>query len=145
MLISKPAVRDIDAIKSVADANRNELGFILRVQIQEAVEQKRIMVATVEDKITGFIIYRHRKKDLQTTVAEICILKNYRGQGLGRELIDALVQECNRISRSYIQLKCPIDLPANEFYKRLGFCFVAIEPGKSRKLNIWRLQIAQGR
>lgn len=142
-MISRASHQDIDGIKILADTNRSELGFILRVQIQEAVDQDRILVSIVESKLIGFVIYRHRKRDLQTTLAEICVSQDYRGRGFGKELIDALMQECFNMSRSFIQLKCPVGLPANTFYEKLGFLHVSTEPGKSRKLNVWRFQVAQ--
>src|SRR5687768_18471309 len=102
-MIAKATTQHVDAMKSVADANRFELGFTLRVQIQEAVEQDRALVTTIENKVVGFVIYRHRKRDMQTTLAEICISQEYRGQGLGKQLVTALVQECSSLTRSCIR------------------------------------------
>ena len=140
-MITKATVKDTDSIKKIADANRKELGFILRVQIQEAIDQKRIFIEIIDHRILGFVIYRHRKKDLQTTLAEICVAEEYRGQGVGRRLINALSNECEEKSRSFIQLKCPVDLPSNNFYKSLGFSYISTELGKSRKLNVWRFNL----
>jgi ribosomal protein S18 acetylase RimI-like enzyme len=143
-LIIKATPQHVDAMKIMADANRSELGFTLRAQIQEAIEQNRAFVALIDKKLVGFVIYRHRKRDLQTTLAEICISQDYRGRGLGKGLIEALVQECLKMSRAFIQLKCPVDLPANKFYERLGFRNISSESGKSRRLNIWVFQTSQG-
>jgi ribosomal protein S18 acetylase RimI-like enzyme len=140
-MIAKAMPKDVDAMKKVADASRYELGFILRVQMQEAVEENRAFVTIINNKVVGFVIYRHRKKDLQTTLGEICISQEYRGQGLGKELIRALVQECSNQSRAYIQLKCPVGLHANKFYEHLGFRCISTQPGKSRSLNVWVLDI----
>lgn len=140
-LIIKANIEYVDLIKKIADANRHELGFTLRIQIQEAVEQDRVLVSLIEGKLVGFLIYRHRKKDTQTTLAEICISKEFRGEGIGRELVNALINESKKMSRSYIQLKCPVGLYANEFYKQLGFHCIATQPGKTRSLNVWRIQI----
>jgi GNAT superfamily N-acetyltransferase len=140
-MIAKAQLQHIDAMKVLADANRYELGFILRVQIQEAIEENRALVTVINNKVVGFVIYRHRKKDLQTTLAEICIAQPYRGQGLGRKLIQALIQECSSLCRSHILLKCPVGLESNKFYENLGFQCVSTQAGKSRSLNIWVLDI----
>jgi ribosomal protein S18 acetylase RimI-like enzyme len=140
-LITRATVKDTDSIKKIADANRKELGFIMHVQIQEAIEQKRIFIEIIDQNILGFVIFRHRKRDLQTTLAEICVAKEYRGQGIGKRLINALSNECEEKSRSFIQLKCPVDLPSNNFYKNIGFTYISTEPGKTRKLNVWRINI----
>jgi ribosomal protein S18 acetylase RimI-like enzyme len=127
--------------KKIADANRDALSFVTRGKFQEAVEQKRGLVALQDDKVIGFVLYRHRKRDKQTTLSDICVDKGHRGEKIGRLLVEALVQDCRKKSREFIQLKCPTDLPANEFYHSVGFKFHDIENGKKRKLNVWRLTI----
>jgi ribosomal protein S18 acetylase RimI-like enzyme len=143
-VIYKSVPHHVDAIKAIADANRAELGFILRAQIEEAVVQDRVFIALIDQEVVGFVIYRHRKKDLQTTIADICVAEKYRGQGVGKNLIDALLKESAQKFRAFIQLKCPANLPANDFYRKFGFYFISAEPGKSRMLNIWRFQVAHG-
>jgi hypothetical protein len=64
-----------------------------------------------------------------------------RSLGLGRALIDALQADGIRHGKGYIQLKCPVELPANVFYARAGFAQVTCEAGKARALNVWRLPL----
>jgi ribosomal protein S18 acetylase RimI-like enzyme len=131
----------IDGIKSLADANRESLGFMPRKKLEEIATQHRAFVALHESNVIGFVIFRHRKRDLQTTLSEICVHHKYRGQGIGSDLIQSLIYDCNQRRRDYIQLKCPTDLPANKFYEHLGFELYMTEAGKKRKLNVWRLTI----
>jgi len=133
---------NIDAVKILADANRNSLGFIPKKKFEEIIEQHRGIVATQDDVAIGFVIYRHRKTDLKTTLSEICVHNDYRNQHIGSKLILALIQDCERQSREFIQLKCPIDLAANGFYEKLGFRLHTIEEGKKRQLNVWHLAIS---
>lgn len=132
---------DIQTAKLVADASRDAIGFITRQKFEEAAKQQRGFVALENTQVVGFVLYRHRKLDQQTTLSEICVHKDYRGQHIGERLVNALVQECTKKSRQFIQLKCPTDLPANAFYKQLGFELSATEKGKKRSLNIWRLPL----
>lgn len=142
IFLVRPATNtDIFAIKKIADANKNSLGFLPRPKINEAIEQKRIFVLYKDDVLAGFLIFRHRKRDTQTTLSDICVSKEWRGQGGGQQLIDALIQDCILQSRDFILLKCPDDLPANTFYKKIGFNLVSVAEGKNRPLNIWRLDI----
>lgn len=134
---------DIQAAKLLADASRDAVGFITRQKFEEAAKQRRGFVALEDDQVIGFVLYRHRKLDTQTTLSEICVHKDYRGQHIGKRLVNALVQECTKKSRHFIQLKCPTDLPANVFYRQLGFELSATEKGKKRSLNIWRLTLPQ--
>lgn len=136
--ISKIHVSDA---KKVADANRDALGFITSGKFQEAVEQNRGLVFIENDEVIGFVLYRHRKYDNQTTLSDICVDERYRGKSIGRMLVEALIEDCQEKSREFIQLKCPIDLPANKFYSNLGFKLHDTENGKKRQLNVWHLAI----
>lgn len=133
----------IAGMKLLADANRESLGFIPRKKLEEIADQQRAFVALYSDVVVGFVIFRHRKRDLQTTLSEICVQHGYMRQGIGTQLIQLLVQDCNQKSRAYIQLKCPVDLQANRFYEHIGFQLHIVEDGKKRQLNVWRLDISQ--
>jgi ribosomal protein S18 acetylase RimI-like enzyme len=134
---------DIPAVKKLADANRTSVGFVTAAKFHEAVQQRRAIVAVDNEQVIGFVLYRHRKIDRQTTLSEICVHENCRCQHIGSKLVAALIQDCEQKARSFIQLKCPTELPANEFYRRLGFMLHAIEAGKKRPLNVWRFVISQ--
>lgn len=145
MLEIKPMhVENIDDMKLIADANRTSLGFIPKKKFEEIVEQKRGFVALQDNIVIGFVVYRHRKIDSQTTLSEICVHTDYRNQHIGSELIFALIQDCKQRNREFIQLKCPVDLEANGFYERLGFRLHTIEEGKKRQLKVWQLAISPG-
>jgi ribosomal protein S18 acetylase RimI-like enzyme len=140
--VRKGKSNDLSAIKAIADTNRDELGFLLRSKVKEALEDHRVFVATTKaDEIVGFVIYRHRQIDAQTTLYDICVVQSWRGQGVGRSLIEALQLECIQLKRQSIQLKCPENLPANLFYERFGFSRTRVEAGRVRKLNVWQLPI----
>lgn len=134
-------IDDVAAIKALADANRRELGFNPRKKFEEAALQRRGFVAVCNSEVIGFVVFRHRKIDLQTTLSDICVRKDFRQHHIGEGLMVRLIEECAEMSREYIQLKCPINLPANRFYQRLGFVLHMTESGKKRGLNVWRLSI----
>jgi len=132
---------DITAAKELADENRDALGFLPLAKLIEAARDNRALVASINGVVVAFVLFRHRKKDLQTTLSDICVSKDYSKQGIGKMLVDALLKDCCIKSRDFIQLKCPIDLPANCFYEKLGFSLYAIEDGKKRQLKVWRLLV----
>lgn len=134
-------IDDVSVIKALADADRKELGFNPRKKFEEVALQQRGLVAVCNGEVIGFVIFRHRKIDLQTTLSEICVQQHFRHQNAGKLLVTELVKECTQMSREFIQLKCPTDLPANLFYQHLGFVIYNIEAGKKRSLNVWRLSI----
>ncbi|GAB4514747.1 MAG: hypothetical protein OHK0046_17270 [Anaerolineae bacterium] len=132
---------DTPKVKTLADKNRRELGFNPRQKFEEVASEQRGFVAVYNGDLVGFVIFRHRKIDLQTTLSEICVQADYRHHHIGEALVAQLIKECTEISREYIQLKCPVDLTANRFYARLGFVLYTTESGKRRSLNVWRLAI----
>jgi ribosomal protein S18 acetylase RimI-like enzyme len=139
MHIRKALASDIEAIKAIADMNKQELGFVTKPAFLFGIQKGWLLVAEDNDVI-GFLHYRHRR-GVQTTVYEICVTQDYRGQGIGRMLITALLQECQERGKAYIKLKAIAGLPANGFYQHLGFIFVGSVPGNKRKLNVWRRDV----
>jgi ribosomal protein S18 acetylase RimI-like enzyme len=134
-------LNDVTGIKLLADGHRLELGFNARQKFEEVALQQRGFVALMDDVLVGFVIFRHRKIDQQTTLSDICVAQPQRNQQIGSCLICALINQCTLLSRDYIQLKCPVALPANDFYQRLGFTLDRTEVGKKRPLNVWRFPI----
>jgi ribosomal protein S18 acetylase RimI-like enzyme len=60
-----------------------------------------------------------------------------RMQGIGRKLVEAVELAAKQRGQAMVRLKCPEDLPANRFYRSLGFAREALEPGKRRRLVVW--------
>lgn len=135
---------DLDEIKALCDGNRVELGFVMRPSLESAIKAEEILVAhdfeASRETCVGFVHYHHRR-DEQTTLYHIAVCKSAQGHGIGRALILALCSESRNRSKAFIQLKCPEPLSANQFYAKLGFAKVSIEPGKFRPLCIWRMQL----
>jgi len=142
--IRKAQMGDLDAIKSLADANKTAIGFVLRPILLAGIQKGWVLVAEASDEgIVGFTHYRHRL-DEQTTLYEICVHEAHRGNGVGRALVQALAAESAVMGKTYVRLKAPTDIPANQFYKAIGFTLTGIAPGKWRQLNSWELSIGGG-
>lgn len=87
----------------------------------------------------GVMCHWHLRRDGQITIREIIVEQGEQGQGRGREMIERLKRTDGAKN---IFAKCPSDLPANEFYRRLGFVLEGEETTTSgRKLILWRLLI----
>ena len=131
---------DVKHIKIIADANKSKIGFVRRQVLLEQQKRGWLIAAKLDSQIVGFISYRHRR-DNQTTLYEICVIEEYQGNGLGTQLMDALVNESRGFGKERIVLKCPAELPANRFYSKYGFLFRAFEQGKNRPLIVWELPL----
>jgi len=140
LMIHNATTADLDRIKSLADAHKNELGFVLRPALAASIDRGEVIVAKNTTGIVGFVEYHHRHDD-QTTLYHIAVRPDHRRQGIGRQLVKALIHDAGECHKGFIQLKCPVDLEANRFYERLGFSQVDIQPGKHRNLAVWRLPV----
>lgn len=94
--------------------------------------QKRQLLGVFEDgKLVGVCDF-NRKRTGETVIYEIVVDKEYRRRGYGREMIKRLIDE-GRV----VVLKCPEELEANNFYKKIGGRLLRQEKGKKRRLNVW--------
>jgi len=128
--------KDMDAVKRLADDNRNALGFVVRTSLEEQACRRELLIAEQQGRVIGFVSLHHRR-DGWTTIHELCVTEGSRRRGMGRALVEAVEDDALRANQNGIRLKCPLDLPANGFYARLGFTRVAIEEGRRRPLAIW--------
>jgi len=142
LFIRKSSLEDLPFIKILSDKNINSLGFTMTGKIRESIEKQHCFSAFYKDEFCGFVIFRHRKKDDQTTLSIICVEEKYRGLKIGTNLIEFLIDDCFENKKKFIQLKCPVDLPSNKFYKEMGFEIYSVEKRENKRdLNIFRYYI----
>jgi ribosomal protein S18 acetylase RimI-like enzyme len=61
-------------------------------------------------------------------LAKLTVRADYRGQGLGRQLVEALEGEARRLGRTTIELTTHAHTPAVGFYDKLGYDVVGRLP-----------------
>jgi N-acetylglutamate synthase-like GNAT family acetyltransferase len=87
----------------------------------------------------GSMCHWHLRRDGQITIREIIIEQDYQGNGQGKIFLERLKKVPGATS---IFAKCPIDLPANDWYKSQGFELEGTETTSSgRQLKLWRLKL----
>ncbi len=133
---------DIGTIKSMADLHRRELGFVLRPALADAIDRRWVLLARIRNggQPAGFIHFRHRK-DLYTKIYQICVAPPYRKQGIARELLAELKRSACKTGQVKLTLQCPEDLPANSFYRAMGFKDGTVTDGRRRRLITWSLPV----
>jgi N-acetylglutamate synthase-like GNAT family acetyltransferase len=134
--------KDVEAVKRLTDENRGAFGFVVRASLEERVRKGGLLVAEQQRALVGFVSFHHRR-DGWTTIHELCTRAENRKRGVGRALVQQVEQEALHKRQNGVRLKCPLDLPANGFYARLGFTRVGIEEGKRRPLAIWEKRLRQ--
>ena len=110
----------------LADVHRDELGAIIqhRKWLFQRVERGEVFVArTGEGKVIGFVVFSHQSLSEQenTTVYYLCTSKDHRGQGAGKLLMEAVAADARIRGKKTIELKCPAQAPANQFYRTIGY------------------------
>lgn len=89
--------------------------------------------------VDGGMCHWHLRRDGQITIREIIVLPERQQQGIGSMIIDQLKYVPGASS---IFAKCPVDLSANEWYRKLGFVDEGLETTKTgRQLRKWRLRL----
>lgn len=143
-LFIRPAeLSDVPFCKALADANREALGFIVAAVFVDAIRRNQLLVAEAAGEVVGFVRYNHRVRGVETALYDICVASAVQLQGVGRSLVMALSETCRLRKRQAIIARCPEDLPANAFYARLGFRPITVEPGRRRRLVLWRLTLSE--
>lgn len=125
---------ETEAAAELFQKHRNELGFVNRAQCRE----KNLVTVTREGGVVGAALGNHCVRKPQTTLYEVAVLSDYRREGIATELIDRLAADS---PYDKIVAKCPVDLPANEFYAATGWERIDREKGKNRELNVWELTL----
>lgn len=136
-------VSDIDAVKAIADREKRALGFVHRGSLVRAAARGELVVATMGTAVAGFC-QLYRRRDGIVSVYHIAVMPEARGTGIGRALLADVGGDAGERGMAAVRLKCPADLPANEFYRHLGFRLVSGEAGAARPLNVWEYRLADG-
>jgi streptothricin acetyltransferase len=108
---------------------------------------KIIFMAYVDNKCVGQIRLR-RNWNKYCYIGDIAVAREYRGMGLGRELINAAIQWAKKGGMLGLMLETQdINLAACRFYHRCGFVLGAVDtmlygncPNKDEKALFWYMQ-----
>ena len=76
------------------------------------------IISMGSERIGRFYVERMPK---EIRVMDIALLPEYRNQGIGRELMQAVLNEAGRISPKLVSLHVEPENPAKRLYERLGF------------------------
>lgn len=99
------------------------------------------LVAEVDDRLVGAVWIRIMKDygyfDDQTPSLSISFLPDFRGQGLGQQLMTAMLDLLKAKDYPSVSLSVSRDNPSVRFYQRLGF--VTVEEREDDHLMLCRL------
>lgn len=100
----------------------------------KAIQSGRVLLAQSHRETVGVCWFD--VKDGAATIKILSVRAAMRGRGYGRALVDTTFERCR--SRT-LTLLCPADLPANGFYRRIGFVQIATQHARTgRVLNLYQ-------
>jgi ribosomal protein S18 acetylase RimI-like enzyme len=145
--IREASQEDASAIRALSEASQDELGSISqhRLWLTHQIDRGDIFVAeTSEGELGGFVVFDHNPMEEHeyTTVHYLCIHSTYRGHGIGKRLMEAVAVDARLFGNRRITLKCPTQLPANNFYQSIGYTLERRETDQEGgSLNSWTLSL----
>lgn len=138
---------DAPAILALADVHRDELGPISHHQqwlLQQVARGEVFIARAGEGKVVGFVVFSHQslREHGNTIVYYLCTSKDYRGQGIGKLLMETVASDARMYGNKTIALKCPANAPANHFYQSIGYALAGSETDdEGGQLNLWILSL----
>ena len=124
--------------------NAEELAFYPSQVFEREVENKRILLAKVNNEPAGHIY--HGALGNICKIHQACIQYDLRGQLYGAALVRQLIKLADVANVMSITLRCGSDIQANFFWKALGFYCEAVTAGgvrRMRDINNWRYDLHQ--
>lgn len=95
------------------------------------------LVLEVNNKVVGFVKYGVSTDEEYGDCGEIIalyILKQYKGNGFGRKLVENAINELKKMGNSKMIIACLKGNPSNDFYKHIGGVYV--KDGTFKRLNL---------
>lgn len=118
-----------------ADIHRQHRAALGAPHIWQARSRGELL--TISEELTGNTLAYcdyHLRLDNVIVIYAIAVSKVHQRRGYGKNLLEQL----KAMKPVAIIAKCPVLLPANDWYTRMGFRLINIE---GANLNVWRLDL----
>ena len=126
----KPTLKDIEQMQYLVKPEVQSGVILPRSDDEIAQNIRSYVVARIEEKIVGFCALHIFSKQL-AEIRSIIIDKNYRGKGIGKNLVNFLINEGEKLRvESVFALTYE-----REFFQKIGF--EEIEKDKLPEQKIW--------
>jgi GNAT superfamily N-acetyltransferase len=135
ILIRRAKESDLRAIEKLLEDLINAMDDTEGIDTGTALENcerllndanSHFLVAAREGTPVGFINFTVRQTILHqgpsALIDELVVAEEYRGKGVGRQLVQAAIEKCRRLGCSEVEVSTEkTNLKAREFYKQCGF------------------------
>ena len=142
LTISKLRPVDLDAVDNIMKRYSRTLGFLPKEALLSYLNKGSVLgIKTNDGQLVAYLLYANNPKYFRVT--HLCILDEYRGQGMARRLVNKLKESAT--TQKVITLHCRRDFSVNQMWSKLGFVALGEKPGRSkdrRPLTFWCLTLA---
>lgn len=133
----------LEQVRRLADANRDALGFLPATAYDEAAMKGCLWVAVegITKKLRGYLFFGDNFPRLR--VYQVYVHPRFRFSGTARTLMERLKAYGERHDYLTITARVAAELPANKFWKGLGFSVIGRYPGgkKGRTINRYAFEL----
>ena len=120
---------DFDAIYTLCKKNGKLLGPVMPPEIRTAIANEQCLVFVDNGQVIAFVLFRRLKRLPECTVQVICVNSDYRGAGIGKQLIKYLLE----LYKVPIKATCIKDSTSEQFWSSVGTKYEEL-PGKVRPI-----------
>lgn len=141
--VSPAVLSDLIYIDDLQRKNAEQLSFYPKVVFEREIENKRILIAKIDDDPAGYIY--HGALGVNVKIHQACIQYDLRGQLYGAELFRQLKILADAANCMSITLRCGSDILANGFWSAMGLVCEGVVKGGARRMrdiNCWRYDIS---
>lgn len=128
---------DLQTVLQLLRQGKATVGFLPDEAVEQRIHKGTLLVATVDDRITGYLLYDLPANSV--AIRQLVIARRHRKSGVARALVDELVRRHQENLRG-IRLWCRRDYEANDVWHRLGFSPRNERPGRGKGgkvLTLW--------
>ena len=140
--ISKLKSHDLVEVDNLMKRHSQTLGFLPREALRDYIDKEGVLGAKTDDgTLTGYLLYATYWNRFR--IAQLCVSKDFRGEGIARKLFDFLVTTAT--TQKVIYLRCRRDFPAHNMWPKLGFVPLEETPGRSAErlpITLWCFTLA---
>ena len=136
MGIKKQKKDNIEFVRQLMKKNSKSLGFIPIIAAEKASNENRLFIYSEQNKKIGYLMFGPINEGKDVAIWQICVDEKNRRKGIGKKLFNMLLSQALANRAKGIRLRCASDLPANYFWKSLGFDLALTVNSKSKKKKI---------